>query len=53
MVRAAVAGGHEDTLQLLAQCGALITEAGVLVEAAASGRVNMLEYLLAQVTQSL
>ena len=37
LVRAACAGGHEDILQLLAQCGARVTEAGVLAEAAASG----------------
>ena len=48
MVRAACAGGHEEILQLLAQCGARVTEARVLVEAAASGHVNILEYLLAQ-----
>ena len=48
MVRAACPGGHEEILQLLAQCGARVTEARVLVEAAASGHVNILEYLLAQ-----
>jgi len=47
-VRAACPGGHEEILQLLAQCGARVTEARVLVEAAASGQVNILEYLLAQ-----